>query len=463
EVLTRFEQMRASFGVIFNRGHANVNLPVPLEIVGFRSSKQMRDFGAVFNGKPVANTGFFQPGQDRNFIALDLSTDSGWEVVFHEYAHLIINANLPPLPLWFDEGFADFCSSFKVEGKEVAIGEALPGRAQTLLESRWLRLVDLFSVKHESRDYNEGDRRSVFYAESWLMVHYLIVTKQMDKVIRYMNLVQKQRVPVDEAIQQAFGMDAAHLEKELHKYFEGSAKYFHAPAPPDMDGKPFQSRILSPLETQAILADFHYHERDHHQQALAEFKQVLQQDPDHALANRVLGEAYLRQYDLPNARECFRRAAAQGSTDARVYYFGALLYQAGDQEESGADRWNQMATLLQKAVALDSAYAEAYNLLAFVRARQGDASAAIEMASKAAQLAPREEAYRVSLVGYLIEARQFDKAAPVIAALSNSSNPGIAAQARQWQISLAQMQQASTQTARPSAGDTPPAPHRESA
>jgi hypothetical protein len=128
EVLQRFEQMRASFGVIFNRSNANVNLPVPLQIVAFRNSKQMRQYVAMFNGKPVEMTGFFQPGQDRNFIVLDLSAESGWGVAFHEYAHLIINGNLPPMPRWFDEGFADFCASFKVNGKQIQIGEPLEGR-----------------------------------------------------------------------------------------------------------------------------------------------------------------------------------------------------------------------------------------------------------------------------------------------------------------------------------------------
>ena len=42
EVLTRFEQMRAAFGVIFNK--ASVTFPVPLQIVAFRSTKQMREF-----------------------------------------------------------------------------------------------------------------------------------------------------------------------------------------------------------------------------------------------------------------------------------------------------------------------------------------------------------------------------------------------------------------------------------
>jgi tetratricopeptide (TPR) repeat protein len=442
EVLTRFEQMRASFGVIFNRANAKVSLPVPLEIVAFRNSKEMREFAPIFNKKPVELAGYFLSGEDRNFIAIDLSTESSWEVVFHEYAHLIINGNLPPLPLWFDEGFADFCSSFKVEGKQVRIGEPLPGRVQSLLDNRWMHLTDLFSVQHGSREYNEGDRRSVFYAESWLMVHYLIVRQQIDKVIQYMRLVQNEHMPVPDAIQRAFGMDAAHLEAVLRKYFDGESKYFYAAAPPDMDGAPFSSRPLTPAESLARLADMHFHERDHHEQALGEFKQVLQQDPNNVTANRVLGEAALRQGDYNAAREYLNRAAAQGSTDARVYYYAAMLHQRDDRGEGTGEHVSEMTKLLQKSLELDPNFAQAYNLLAIVRMQQRDHEGAVQAVTRAIQLDPRNDIYRMNLAGYFMQARQFEKAAPLLADLVNSSHSGVAQEAGAMQRAIAEMQAA---------------------
>ena len=40
DVALHFEQMRSVFGTLMTK--ANVNLPVPLQIVAFRSSKEMR-------------------------------------------------------------------------------------------------------------------------------------------------------------------------------------------------------------------------------------------------------------------------------------------------------------------------------------------------------------------------------------------------------------------------------------
>ena len=48
EVAMRFEQMRAVFGALMTK--ANVNLLVPLQIVGFRNTKEFRQF-APLSGK----------------------------------------------------------------------------------------------------------------------------------------------------------------------------------------------------------------------------------------------------------------------------------------------------------------------------------------------------------------------------------------------------------------------------
>src|SRR5262249_39797244 len=113
DVALRFEQMRTAFGVVFER--VNVNIAVPLQIIAFLSSKELRQYAPLYEGKPITLAGYFQGGEDRNFIALDLSAENNWGTVFHEYAHLLINGNLPPTPLWFDEGFAEYCSSLKMD------------------------------------------------------------------------------------------------------------------------------------------------------------------------------------------------------------------------------------------------------------------------------------------------------------------------------------------------------------
>src|SRR5450755_4232228 len=112
DVALHFEQMRSLFGKLMTDG--NVNLPVPLQIVAFRSQKEMRQMAPVFNGRPTEMAGLFQGGEDRNFIMLDMSVEDPWSVVFHEYAHQLLNGNLPATAdPWFEEGFAEYFSNIE--------------------------------------------------------------------------------------------------------------------------------------------------------------------------------------------------------------------------------------------------------------------------------------------------------------------------------------------------------------
>src|SRR5260221_12901940 len=109
EVAMRFEQMRAVYGILITK--AKVNLPIPLQIVAFRNTKEMRRVAPIFNGKPTQVAGLFQGGQDRSFIMLDMSVENPWSVVFHEYAHRLMDGKLKfRTASWFEEAFAEYFS-----------------------------------------------------------------------------------------------------------------------------------------------------------------------------------------------------------------------------------------------------------------------------------------------------------------------------------------------------------------
>src|ERR1035438_2449812 len=114
EVAMRFEQMRAVFAALLVK--ANVNSPIPLEIVAFRNSKELRQYAPLWKGKPVELAGLFQGSEDRTFIMLDVSVENPWTVVFHEYAHQLMNAMMTDsIDPWFEEGFAEYFSSIEVD------------------------------------------------------------------------------------------------------------------------------------------------------------------------------------------------------------------------------------------------------------------------------------------------------------------------------------------------------------
>src|SRR5271167_3931851 len=166
EVAMRFEQMRAVFGALMTK--ANVNLPTPLQILAFRNTKEMRQVAPLFNGKPTQVAGLFQGGADRSFIMLDMSVENPWVVVFHEYAHQLLNGNLQvEFAPWFEEGFAVYFQSIEVDSKEARVGKIPNDDYVTLQQVGMMRIADLFRVRQNTSTYNEnGSHRTTFYVES---------------------------------------------------------------------------------------------------------------------------------------------------------------------------------------------------------------------------------------------------------------------------------------------------------
>ena len=66
----------------------------------------------------------------------------------------------------------------------------------------WLALPDLLTIRHDTSGYNEGTHHTLFYAQSWITVHYLIHEKKLPETGTYFDLVENHHVPVEVAIQQ---------------------------------------------------------------------------------------------------------------------------------------------------------------------------------------------------------------------------------------------------------------------
>jgi len=437
--LMKFEQMRAGFASVFQK--ATVNIPVPLEIVAFRSSKEMKQYAPLYNGKPIELAGYFQQGEDRNFIALDLSAPNGWSTVFHEYGHLLLNGNLRNMPVWVNEGFADFFSGMEISGKYMSLGTLPQGYGQILLSSRWMKTAELISVEHTSRDYNEGDRRNVFYAQSWLTVHYILLKHKEAQLDAYVKLTEDQHMPQPEAFQKAFGISTDQFDKELERYLHGTMQYLRAPAPEE-DAGTFEVHPLSKDDTEARLADFKFHLMDHKAEGIADFEHILSNDPNNTLANRELGYAYLQKGEFEKAAPYLKKASETGSTDPRVHFFNAMLLSRSRSGMLSVDpeKIDQIQAELKKAIELDPSYAEAYNLLAFTESRKNELEQAIQAQTRAVELSPRNEFFLMNLANYQMQSEKWDKARQTWTSLANSGNPMIASEAQQGLSRLQEME-----------------------
>src|SRR6202453_1096890 len=252
EVALRFEQMRAVFATLLMKDRLNDS--EPLTILAFKNDRdyyqsaplQKDAFGQL---QPITAPGFFVSGTDQNFIVLNLFEAESWRAVAHDFAHLMLNYNYPPVEGWFDEGMAEYFSSIRIDNIQVQIGgdpELNPIYSEDILENQheahnppksltellsgqvWLTLPDLFTMQHDASGYNEATHHTLFYAQSWMVVHYLLHEKKLPETGTYFDLVENHHVPVEEAVQKAYGMTPAQFDQAVKAYFHSLTPLFTA-------------------------------------------------------------------------------------------------------------------------------------------------------------------------------------------------------------------------------------------
>lgn len=442
EVAMRFEQMRGVFGALMAK--AKVDNPIPLQIVAFRNTKEFRQFAPLWQGKATQLSGLFQPGTDRSFILLDMSVENPWNVVFHEYAHQLMNGMVvEETEPWFQEGFAEFFASIEVDNKEAKVGKVPDYTYQILGQTGWIKVSDLLAVRHQSATYNEsGDRRTAFYAESALLVHYFYDNQMIPKLAVYFDLRANKNASVDDAVQQAFGMSSAQFDKVIHDYVRsGHYKYYALATPPDIAKGGYDSAAVSSAQASAILADVHLHSPDYRDNAILEFQAVLKEDPNNATAWRGLGYAYLEKQQFTEAAEHFRRAAQLDPKDARVHFYTAMLMQ---KEGFFTDRSKlpEMIHELETAVSLDPNLADAYSLLGFAQGANGDVETGLKTMQKAIALNPHNEWYRYNLAVMFMNDRKPAPAIAIFEMLTKSQDQRMALGATQSLALARRMQEA---------------------
>ena len=83
-------------------------------------------------------------------------------------------------------------------------------------------------MKHDTSSYIEGTHHTLFYAQSWMVMHYLLHEKKLPQTGTYFDLTENQHVPVEAAIEKAYGVTAAQFDQEVKEYFHSLTPLFAA-------------------------------------------------------------------------------------------------------------------------------------------------------------------------------------------------------------------------------------------
>jgi tetratricopeptide (TPR) repeat protein len=467
EVALRMEQMRSVFGQLILK--EKLKMPVPITVVALRSDKQ---YGLIAPAKQSMAAGFYVPGSDRVYIILNLFEADPWQAVAHPLAHYLLNYNYPPAQGWFDEGLAEYFGSIHI-GKQVEIGadpelqpewhedifdemrrdaKAPQSLTQLLSSPVWLSMVDLFTMKHDSSGTREGTHNTLYYAQSWMVVHYLLNKNKMPEVGAYFDLALNQKVPVEKAMVQAFDMTPEQMEQAVKTYFntlsglgialDQSKKPVANPVDiqqPDHFAIPFEADDLgmavSPVkdeEAKAVIDDVMARIPEHRDQALQDLQQLTEDPKDNEAAHRGLAREYLRQRKFDAASDELDKATELNPRDPWIWYYrSALKYQ---KAQTTRQEMQGLANMMQDLRAVADWYpelADAYNMLGMARIEGGGFASALEAQRQAIALAPRNVEYQFNLGQIYVAGKKWDLARDVFTRLKAGPDRAAAAAAKQ--------------------------------
>jgi tetratricopeptide (TPR) repeat protein len=490
EVALRMEQMRTVFGQLISKD--KLKMSVPVTVIALKSDKQ---FGVVAPTKQSMAAGFYVPGSDRIYVVLNLYESNPWHAVAHSLAHYYLNYNYPPVQGWFDEGLAEYFGSIYI-GKEVEMGNDpelqsewhedifdnlqrdpnVPQSLTQLVSSPvWISMTDLFTMKHDVSGTREGTHNTLYYAQSWMVVHYLLNKHKMAQAGTYFDLVLNQKVPVEKSIVQAFDMTPAQFEQAIKDYFKSlsllgialdqSKKPTADPVDiqqPDHFGAPFGvddiGMAVLPVkdeDARAMIDDVMTRIPERHDQAVSDLRQLTADPKDNEVAHRGLAGDGIRQKKYDAATDELEKANDLNPRDPWIWYYRAVLKyqkaQATRQEMQG------LANMMVDLRAVADWYpdlANAYNMLGVARMEGGGINSAMEAQRQAIALAPRNIEYQFNLGQIYIAGKKWDLARDVFTRLKEGPDRVAAAAAKQQLADLDTLQKYGV---RPAGGTESPA------
>ena len=423
----KLEQFREVFTRLFP--NMKFNTPVPTTVVVFKSDSSFGPFKARAN-----SAGYFQAGSDVNYIALTTENRGGgddpFSTIFHEYTHLLVNNTFSNAPLWFNEGLAEYYSTFSItDDQKVVLGSPIGSHVYLLRQNKILPLRTQFEVDYKSPHYNETNKTSIFYAQSWALMHYLIIGKegrvqQLGKFIEKLNY----KVPVERAFQEAFDMPFDAMEKELRNYVKQDRYNVvrgHFERKIELDTTT-QATVLSEAEAQAYLGDLLLH--SNRKDAYTYLEKAVKLDPNLAMAHASLGMAYFREGKVNEAHKSLERAVAGNSQNYLAHYYYAFTLSRSNPEEGPSvggyppETAAKIREHLQKAIALRPDFPESYNLLAFVSLVTGkDIDEAVTSLKRVLTASPGNQSVLYMLGQLYLHKGEFKEARELLEQVINSS------------------------------------------
>jgi tetratricopeptide (TPR) repeat protein len=286
----------------------------------------------------------------------------------------VIRLNIPRAPLWLHEGLAEFYGTFAGSERDnrSVLGRPLPYHLSVLHHHPLIPLQVLLSPDVRKVAFRTRVSTGVFYAESWALVHYLLLGEQGRHRRGLQQLLARQhsaRGVSDEEFRSAFGMAFADMEAAVKAHIgRMQIPALQLVDPPEVEGTPDPEPMLEidALQVQgdllvklgqatdaerflqkALALDRHHRRArlslaqcrlvdGRYAEALDVVEPVARESPGEFAAQWLHGEALRMAERYPAAIEAYGRAVALNPADPSSHFGAAVAQLAAGHPDADA-------------------------------------------------------------------------------------------------------------------------------
>jgi tetratricopeptide (TPR) repeat protein len=425
-ILENFERMRWMFQTLFPRSSVDPTSPIIVLALKNRKGFQAVEPEEYLAKGQVDVAGLFLKTQDKNYVLvrMDAEGEHPFATIFHEYTHFQFASSSEWMPLWLNEGLAEFFQNTDFRDKDVVLGQPSIDDIRFLREHPTIPLADLIRVDHNSPYYHQENKASVFYAESWALTHYLQVRDRergTSQVHDYLVLMSQHQDPVA-AAEEAFG-DLKQLQTALGSYIRQQQykQFILSSVAAPVDPASYRVRVLTQSDFDVRRTDFMAcvgRKKD----ARALLTTIMAADSQNAQARETMGYIEMLDGNREAARKWYEEAVKLGSQSYLAHYYFAALTLGDKGVEPGAD----IESSLRSAIRLNPSFAPAYNQLSTFYAMQDkNLIEAQNLNLRAIQLDRSNLSYRFNAQHLFMMRGDYENAEKVLKmALSLAKTPG---------------------------------------
>jgi hypothetical protein len=296
-------------------------------------------------------------------------------ILYHNYVSLLSRWRGYNLPPWLDAGLSAFYETIEIEEASVTVGRRHKGHVELLNGSPWIMLPEMLAVNRDSPEYS----RVRFHAQSWALVHFLLMTSPEETRWRDLNrliAVLQRGVTSRNALQEVYGKPVEQIGNEVLRYVRETGKYAVQIFPKKAGTAkrpvvPFRRATES--ERDLALANLRWRSRKGGDEAYRVF-QVAETNPDSPRAFEVLGSIAIGEGERRQAEAHWREAFKRGTDNPilPVWLAKESLRQSLIEVSPGFRLPEgdavELRGWLDRAIMIDENYVEAWDWLALTEA-----------------------------------------------------------------------------------------------